>query len=353
MLQTLVLSVTYACPIKCRYCGVNAGPHRKEKMSLEMIKGLIDDAHALGTVEVVVFTGGEPFLLGEDLYKAVEHASGRGFLTRIVTNAYWATSHAQAVAILMRFKASGLTELNYSCDDFHQEFIPIERVKWACDAAEEVGLPALIAAKGLRHSTITPEYLERTFGENLTRFKKGKENPRNGVFNYGTTVPVGWESDALTDDDLLWPDDEACWKGPCQSVLKSIVITPEGDLSICCGIGSEEIPETIIGNIHHHSLLDLLIQANNDLVINWLALEGPYGMMRHLQKKAPDLPFRERYVNTCHLCHDLLTRPEARDLLRDAVDEMVPILSLERAWVENHRNELNTMQENARPPVQA
>ncbi len=69
MLQTIVLSVTYKCPIKCKYCGVNAGPHRNEKMSLQMIKRLIDEAYSLGTVEVVVFTGGEPFLLGEDIYQ--------------------------------------------------------------------------------------------------------------------------------------------------------------------------------------------------------------------------------------------------------------------------------------------
>ncbi len=305
-----------------------------------MIKRLIDEAHSLGTVEVVVFTGGEPFLLGEDLYKAVKYAHVRKLLTRIVTNTFWATSRDKAFYIINRLKDSGLTELNFSCDDFHQEFIPIEHIKWACEAAEETGIPALIASKGLRKSTITPGYLEDYFEGKLTRFQKGQENNKNYVFNYGTTVPVGWESEKLTEKDLLWPEDADCWKRPCQSVLKSIVITPQGKLSICCGIGSEEIPETIIGSTHDYSLLELLIRANNDLIINWLALEGPYGIKTFIEKRASDITFRDRYVNNCHLCHDIFSRKDVRTVLSNSVEDMVPVLSLERAWVENHRDEL-------------
>lgn len=340
MLQTLVLSVTYRCPIKCKYCGVNAGPHRKESMDLGMIKRLIDEARSLGTVQVVVFTGGEPFLLGEDLYRAVEYAGQCGFMTRIVTNAFWAVSGDAAFRVMNRMKNLGLTEINYSCDDFHQEFIPIERIKWACEAAEKVGMTALIAAKGLGNSTINPGYIESYFGGKVKRFNEKQRNKQGIYYEYGITVPVGWESENLSEDELLWPEDADCWKRPCQSVLKNIVITPLGDLSICCGIGSEDIPETVVGNINAHSMPDLLIKANHDLVINWLALEGPYGIMRFVKKKRPDIAFRDRYVNDCHLCHDIFSRQEIRDVLADSVGEMVPVLSMERAWVENHRDEI-------------
>jgi organic radical activating enzyme len=344
MIQSIVLSVTYKCPIKCKYCGVNAGPHHKKKMSLQMIKDLIDEAVSIGTVEVVVFTGGEPFILGESLYKAVEYSANKNLLTRIVTNAYWATSLKKALTVLQRLKNIGLTEINYSCDDFHQEFIPLQRVKWACEAALELEIPALIASKGLKHSKITPQYLEDFFGKKLSRFKKGQNNPKNYVYNYGVTVPVGWESENLPEEELLWPPNEDNWKVPCESVLKSIVITPDGDLSICCGIGSNEIPETIIGNTSNKPLIDLLIEANNDLIINWLALEGPYGIMTYMQKRVPELKFKERYVNICHLCHDIFSSEKKRKVLSEIVEEVVPFLSLERAWVENHRDQLNKLQ---------
>lgn len=341
MLQTLVLSVTYNCPIRCRCCGVNAGPHRTERMSIEFITRIIEEAGSLGTVEVIVFTGGEPFVLGEDLYSAVEYAAERGFKTRIVTNGYWATSLEKARAVLARLKATGLTEINYSCDDFHQEHIPLERIRWANEAALAVGMPALLAVKGLKGSRITPEYMEEFFGRKLTRFRAGVKNPDNDVFNYGVTVPVGWGRESLSDEELLWPEDDRCWQSACESVLKNIVITPSGELAICCGIGSEEIPEVVVGSVREKPLVELLIEANNDLIINWLALEGPYGILEHVRRRAPEIRFRDRYVNACHLCHDVLTRGEVRAVLSETAEEVVPVLGLERAWVENHRADMH------------
>lgn len=339
MIHSMVFSVTYKCPVKCKFCGVHAGPHRRGKMSLEMIQRLIDEACALGTVELIVFTGGEPFLLGKDLYKAIEYAASKGLLTRIVTNAYWATSPAKASIVLHALKRAGLTEINFSCDDFHQEFIPLERIKWASEAADKAEVPALIASKGIKNSTITPEYLEEFFGRKLAAYKEGGKNPTNFVYTYGVTIPVGWESEKLTDEDLLWPNDEDNWKKPCKSVLENMVIDVDGNLSICCGIGSEEVPETIIGNVSEKPVADLIMDANNDLILNWLALEGPYGIMKFIQSKAPDIPFKTRYINVCHLCHDIFSRLETRAVLSSMAEGAIPILSLERAWVENNREQ--------------
>lgn len=155
------------------------------------------------------------------------------------------------------------------------------------------------------------------------------------------TVPVGYGSDKLTDKDLLFNDRDSSWKKACSSVLEHIVITPTGKLSICCGIGSDDIPETVIGDTSEKSLLQLLQEANNDIVVNWLALEGPYEMMRFIQHKAPEIPFRKRYVNSCHLCHDIFTRREARTVLQRSINEKSLILSLKRAWLEMHREEIS------------
>jgi hypothetical protein len=340
MLQTLVLSVTFKCPIVCRYCGVHAGPHRKTRMSLEFITRVIDESYSFGVLELVVFTGGEPFLLGKDLYSAVDYAAKKGLKTRIVTSAYWATSPERAYQTLRRLNDHGLTEINYSCDDFHQEYVPLERIKWANEAASKVGLPALIACKGLANSRITPQYLEEYFGTELTRFKPGQKNPKNNVISYGVTVPVGWQSQLLVDEDLLWNENLDCWKTLCSSVLERIVITPQGKVAICCGIGSNEIPETIVGDVNDKPLLEILMSANKDLIVNWLALEGPYGIMRFVQDRRPEIKFRDRYVNICHLCHDIFTNNEVRTLLQSLASEKAPTLSLKRAWLESHRSEI-------------
>lgn len=343
MLESLVLSVTYKCPIRCKYCGVNAGPHRTEMMSLAFITRTIDEVCALGLRNLVVFTGGEPFLLGEDLHRAVAYAASCGLKTRIVTNAFWATSAERAQTILARFKSDGLTEINFSCDDFHQAFIPLERIKWANEAAIATGLPALLAVKGIKDSVINIPYLERFLGVSLTHYRRGCDNPKNNVASFGVTVPVGSDSDELKESDLCYSGEDS-WKAPCTSALERIVITPLGELAICCGIGSDDFPESIIGSLHEKPLLELLKDANDDLIVNWLALEGPYGIMRFIQQADPSIPFLERYVNVCHLCHDIFTRRETRAVLSQAAQSKIPSLSLNRAWLEENRSELFRME---------
>ncbi|MCU0492603.1 MAG: radical SAM protein [Chloroflexaceae bacterium] len=297
MVKSLVLSVSYRCPIKCRYCGVYAGPHERDRMSLAFMREVMDQAQMLGVIRVVVFTGGEPFMLGKDLYEAVRYATQLGFLTRIVTNAYWATSYERARSVLTNMQEAGLSEINYSCDDFHQEFIP-------------------------------------------ARFNKtAHNNPPNNVISFGYTLPIGWQSEELTSADLLYASQEHV-EGPCTSVLESIVISPSGDVAICCGIGSEEIPETRIGNIHTTPLIDILDAGNRDVMVNWLALEGPAAMKAYIQHEAPDIPFDEQYVNMCHLCHDILTRPECRSVLEQGINERALLLATKRAAVELHRADL-------------
>lgn len=339
MLSSLVFSVTYRCPVACRYCGVNAGPHRRERLTLPQIRQLIDEVSDIGLTSVVVFTGGEPTLLGKDLYEAISYAAVKGFKTRVVSNAYWARSPERARAVIRRLQQAGLTEINFSCDDFHQEHIPLERVKWANDAARDLGMPCLLAVKGIRRATINIPYLEQYFGVKLSLFRKGAENPTNDVASFGTTVPVGWHSEELADNDLLYVEPER-WHGGCTSVLESIVITPRAELAICCGIGADDYPEATVGSLYDKTLGELLTIANDDLIINWLALEGPASMMRFVSSVDSSIQFRERYTSMCHACHDLFTNPKARKILREQGHSMSAALSIKRAWLESHRAEL-------------
>jgi organic radical activating enzyme len=310
-------------------------------MDAAFIESAVSEALKLGTVEVVVFTGGEPFCIGSDLYSGIAFAAQNGLLTRVVTNAVWATSPEKADHVMARLKDSGLTELNFSCDDFHQEHIPIERIRWAVEAAEKAKIPVLIASKGIKNSTINPAYLREQLGSPMVAYSDDPDCPRTNTYNYGVTVPVGWQSDQVSEDELLWPASEDCWKSPCNSVLKSLVIRPNGDLSICCGIGSDNIPEAVIGNILEEPLYRLIEKANNDLFVNWLAIEGPFGILQFLQKNAPDLEFPEKFINSCHLCHEVLSREDARSALSRMIGRVAPGLSLQRAWIENNREELD------------
>jgi hypothetical protein len=94
------------------------------------------------------------------------------------------------------------------------------------------------------------------------------------------------------------------------------------------------VPEITVGNLEHLTLAEIAYKGNSDLIANWLALEGPYGIMRYVQKKEPQITFSERYVNHCHLCNDLFTRDEVREAIRRHAPEKANSITLQRGFLE-------------------
>lgn len=330
MLTSLVLSTTYKCPIQCRYCGAECSPKNKERLSRQERLTFIDKVHSFGKLRLVVFTGGEPFLLGKDLLYCVNNCHGLGLSTRIVTNAYWAKSPELADKMIKKYKEAGLSEINLSCDDYHQEFIPLERIKYANDACIKNDMPCLIGHKVMKECTITLEYLEEYFGRPLTRYDKNKTNPPNNLISSGYTVPVADDMHLIEDEAILYPENDQQWKEPCSSILQRVIITPKKELSICCGMVPRKVQEVFFGPLDSVSLEEAIVEAHQDLIVNWLALEGPYGLMKFILKKDPSIPFRKQYVNICHLCSEIFTRNDCRSILNKYGQEKTFEVSLER-----------------------
>lgn len=92
MPTTLTFVTTHSCTAQCHDCCFDCSPHKRDRISLsEMIETIDVTKKTFQNLEVVVFSGGECFLLGNDLDKAIKHAHEKGLITRVVTNAYWAT----------------------------------------------------------------------------------------------------------------------------------------------------------------------------------------------------------------------------------------------------------------------
>src|SRR5690242_4096278 len=111
--RTATVLASYNCTAACKHCCFDSHPGIKDRLSLDEIIKFIDDAKSLETIKLVAFSGGECFLLGNDLDIAVEHASNLRLATRCVTNGYWATSEDDAFTRLERLKKAGLREINF------------------------------------------------------------------------------------------------------------------------------------------------------------------------------------------------------------------------------------------------
>ena len=78
------MSVCY----KCDHCCFSCSPKVEKTIPTANLHKYIDQAAEIDSFRLVVFTGGECFLLGDDLDALVRRASGHKFLTRFVSNGY-------------------------------------------------------------------------------------------------------------------------------------------------------------------------------------------------------------------------------------------------------------------------
>jgi hypothetical protein len=320
-LSELVFSTTNRCTAKCEDCPIVPSVDPPARIKYEDMIRIVDQVRSWGSLRLVVFTGGEAFLLGKDLRSAVAYAAQSGILTRIVTNAYWAKSRDRAVRVLAELKEAGLSELNISCDDYHQAFVPLDNVRNANAAAAQIGLPALLVHRQKPGGEITPQFLSKYFGVELRVWRQGGENPDNNVICTSRNVPIRATRRATDAVQVDVQDDDRQWTGACKSVLRSIVVFPDLSVQICCGIALSSIPELTIGSLSETDLLEILKRGNQDLIANWLALEGPSSILSFVREKDPDIRLPSQYVGRCHLCNELFTNPRVRKVLAEHAEE--------------------------------
>ena len=335
MISRAVFSVTYDCPISCKYCVTESGPWNGPALDAPFMSNVIDEALELGNLISIVFTGGEPLLKLHDVKQTIHYAHQHQLWTRIVTNSFWATTPDIALHTLSDLKQAGLCEINLSCDDFHQEHIPLERVRNAYQAARKLDLSILIAHKRIKNGQITSESISNFLGVKLIEFKEDGENQKTNLYSSSLTIPIGHGANSLNPDDyIIYPTSLSACSPPCSSILSSIIVSPTKDVRICCGMIDQMVPELTVGNLEKQTLAEIVCEGNTDLIANWLALEGPYGIMSFIREKAPEIHFHEQYVNHCHLCNDIFTRAEVRNALRRHAHEKVETITLQRGFLE-------------------
>ena len=88
--------LTYTCNFECDHCFLYCGPSAKGTFTLSQIKNVFNELLKIETLDWVYFEGGEPFLFYPLMLEGIKIATGLGFKTGIVTNAYWATSEENA-----------------------------------------------------------------------------------------------------------------------------------------------------------------------------------------------------------------------------------------------------------------
>lgn len=287
-LHELDLYVTMRCNIRCRFCNVRAGEYDHRSIALERIVSLLDEAAALGLQEVH-FLGGEP-TLRPDLEQMIEHATGLGLHTRIISNGMSLSRKR-----LERLIGRGLREIMISVDGLEATHNRLRlagpdgfatTMRTARDAIE-LGLRTRISAVAYIDNCDEMLSLMETveaMGADIFSIFLGSPLGRGHTLLDRVVDPYAWRDlqDAVTaraatmredfsvvmEQGFAWKDgpavDRSSIKGRgtgCNTLLEDydyLIVRSDGNLYQCVFFMTEGKP---IGNVLHQPLEDTLRYA--------------------------------------------------------------------------------------------
>jgi hypothetical protein len=257
---------------------------------------------------------------------AIAHASSHGLLTRCVSNGYWAVTPEAARKRVADLRAVGLTELNFSTGDNHQEFVPLSRIVNATIAAAESDMDVAIAIESYRGAKFT--WGKFLADERMAAFLK--ESPaaaKHVMLSRGPWIPFRVEEQLAPQTMIPTVESEPCGgKLPdigCTSILTTVGITPFEHLTACCGLTADYIPEMDLGDLRERSMKDLYYSQMDDFLRYWIAVDGPQGIYRYALQKDPGIHHDDDFTHMCQICIFLYRDARVRRVLHDHFRERV------------------------------
>jgi MoaA/NifB/PqqE/SkfB family radical SAM enzyme len=284
-IKGLHILLTYQCTYECDHCFVWGSPWQTGTLTFEQIKDILNQAKDAG-VTSIYFEGGEPFLFYAILNKAVHKAADMGFSVGIVSNAYWASSVADAEEWLRPF-VGRVSDLSVSSDLYHCEKCLGERPQNAVVAAKYLGIPI-----GMISVAQPDEESKQSHGqidEQSSVMVRGRAVEK--LVEKAPSHP--WEGfDSCPHEDLREPG--------------RIHLDPLGNLHMCQGIS--------IGNLFEKPLKQICEEYDADAhpICGLLLSGGPAALVTEY-----NLPHESSYADACHLCY------EARVSLRTRFPEVL------------------------------
>ncbi len=146
-LRTLLIAITKKCPLNCEHCFEWGNLNQKDKLSTSDIIQIVHKYQDYGTTQIM-FSGGEPMLRVNDIYKILSAAKP--------TSDFWIITSGLGMDLenAQRLKAAGLTGVMVSLDHYeaikHNHFRGSESsYKWALQAVTSANKAGLVTTLAL------------------------------------------------------------------------------------------------------------------------------------------------------------------------------------------------------------
>ena len=304
----LSFSGTYECNLTCPHCCVPI--EWPDRLPIPVALRFLEEAREYG-IEVVGFTGGEPFLYPEFLIALCRRAAELGFrFDKIMTNGVWFHDDRQLASILGDLAATGFSgKLGLSIDKFHGNhldqaviFCRTARRVFARDTIISLSYASPAPDRGLQPVRALANRLDAVveWSELLHRYLLvGPDFTM--TLNWNHLAAVERAEHLPTNWDGQWFEEDHC-EGPGQA----LIVTPKGEVKPCCGFASD-LAQLTIGNIHNDSVAAIVRRARAHPYVGKLFREGLLAIRDEILERDPDaLPGATS--NHCFFCWYVLTR---------------------------------------------
>lgn len=314
----LTIAPTHRCTAACRECCFRCTPKIEQVLETNKILRYIDESvEAFPSLKLMVLTGGECFLVANDLPLMISHAKSHDLMSRVVSNGFWATSYEAAIKKLTPLVKAGLTELNISTGDNHQEYVPFENVVNGLRAAYDLGIKSMaVSVESPPNAEFTSAVIKNhTFLAPM--IKEGVLFLINAVWMKFSTEEV-FENEARFFSLGNYETHK-----PCTNLFNNIVINPNSQMLACCGLTVEYNKYLKLGEIGNgNSISNLYNSQFTDLFKFWIHVDGP----AVIYDKIADIRKIEKKVFTheCEYCIELIRNQDNCDILKTLIRTELP-----------------------------
>lgn len=317
---TISLISTFKCTAKCANCCFGCNPSLNKAMTYEEMKKYVDlcmkQYH--DSLKVLVITGGECMIYRKNVEKIIFYATKIGLSTRIVTNAFWATSYKIAMDIVKRLVDCGLKEINFSTGDEHQKSVPLRNVRNASVASARLGLVPIINIE--THDNSSEHTLKRLVKDKVFIGFVSKSLIK---IEKGVWISFKGNKENLTYESCFMPHRF----DRCLNLFQLIPINPYGEVLACCGLTSEQNPYLRLGNINKQPIKEIYETSFKDVLKIWLYIEGPAKILKYIkQRKNEKFSFCASHI--CDICRTLFMDNENITFLKKDYENYISNLIL-------------------------
>jgi hypothetical protein len=299
---------TYQCNLTCPHCCVPI--EWPDRLGIDVALRFLDDAHAYG-IEILGFTGGEPFLYPEFVSALTRRATQLGFrFDKIVTNGVWFQSQRHLVATLQELRDAGFSgKLGLSVDKFHgirtgdlATFCRTARRVFGRDNVLSLSYASRRPDVGLEPVRALANELDAVveWSDLLGRFLVVADD-LTMTLNWNHLAPVERAEKLAGAWDGTWFEEDYC-EGPGQA----LIVNPKGEVKPCCGFASD-LDQLTIGNIHRDSVATIVRRARKHPYVGKVFREGLTAIRYEILARDPEaLPGASS--SHCYFCWYVLTR---------------------------------------------